>query len=496
MNTICKINPHKEYECAKNIVFSLSETMSEKEKITSLGNSIDNLKTVINVLMEREEARNKKQNPPKKIPSENKKNKKKEDKIESKKLPSKKYPDAEIREKIVKEENLPSCPCCQKQMQESGLFEISEKLEVIPKKYIIERTSKVKYNCGHCHGSMITTPSPLSIVPGSNYGDSLVLDVCLSKYCDLIPIERYCSMAARQGLENLPTQSMIGLTHHAANFFSNVYDRIKLEVLQSQVAFGDETPHNMLEGDKTKNWFLWGFLSKKACYFEVHNTRSGNIAFDFLNNSSTEYFVSDGYAGYKKAIRELKEKYNREITEVYCNSHAYRYFKNAAENWTEEIKPILEDYQKIYDLEEQIKEKNNKKDCEDALTLRRKMLFYFEKIKEKCKLDIENAMPHSAYKKALQYFLNHYQGLIICTGILEVPLDNNLSERNLRSAVIGRKTWYGTHSKRGASTNAILFSIIESCKMNNVNPRNYFPWIKQRIFENQEILTPYEYSIL
>lgn len=72
--------------------------------------------------------------------------------------------------------------------------------------------------------------------------------------------------------------------------------------------------------------------------------------------------------------------------------------------------------------------------------------------------------------------------------------DNNLSERELRSPVVGRKTWYGTHSKRGALTAAVLFSIVQSCKINNVNPRNYFPWVVRRIHVGEEIFTPYEYS--
>jgi transposase len=94
------------------------------------------------------------------------------------------------------------------------------------------------------------------------------------------------------------------------------------------------------------------------------------------------------------------------------------------------------------------------------------------------------------------YFLNHYDGLILCTSDIRVSLDNNHSEREIRSPVVGRKTWYGTHSKRGAETTAVHFSIIGSCKVNNINPRNYYPWVVNKILQGQEILTPYEYSKL
>ena len=93
-------------------------------------------------------------------------------------------------------------------MKESGLFDTSEKLEVIPKKYYIERKMRVKYNCGKCHGGMVNTPSQPSIIPLSNYGDSLIIDSSLSKYCDLIPMDRYAAIAARNGLLDLHPESV------------------------------------------------------------------------------------------------------------------------------------------------------------------------------------------------------------------------------------------------------------------------------------------------
>ena len=67
-------------------------------------------------------------------------------------------------------------------------------------------------------------------------------------------------------------------------------------------------------------------------------------------------------------------------------------------------------------------------------------------------------------------------------------------ERRLRSPVVGRKTWYGTHSKRGAETAAKLFSIVESCKLNGVNPREYIPYMVAVLHQGGEPPTPYEYA--
>lgn len=124
------------------------------------------------------------------------------------------------------------------------------------------------------------------------------------------------------------------------------------------------------------------------------------------------------------------------------------------------------------------------------------MIPLFEKLKDQCERSLPLAMPKSQLAKAINYFLGHYSALTLCTHYVEIPLDNNLAEREFRCHVVGRKTWYGTHSKRGALTAASLFSIIHSCKLNQVNPYNYLPWVVQAIHKGRDILTPHEYSKL
>ena len=439
--------------------------------------------------MEREERRRGKRNPPKLNPK-SKGRKKGQDRGEVKKLPSERYPNLEVRENIIKEDNEPNCPCCNEKMKESGLFDTSEKLEVQPKLYYIVRNKKVKYNCGRCYGAMVNTPSPKSIIPSSNYGDSLIIDVALSKYCDLIPIERFASIAFRDGLINLPPQSLIGLTHHLANYLDPVYQKLRELIMKSLFLRADETPHRMLEGDRTKNWYLWGFFTNQACFFEAHNTRSGDIAKNFLLESSATHLLTDAFPGYSRAIKEIFKENKRKIIEVFCNSHAFRYFKDAGTTWKEEVEFFLSSYDKIYKIEAQKKEEICRSKQKQ---LRLSMLPLFEKMKKKCEEIKKNCMPKSGLELAVNYFLNQYEGLTVCTRIIDIDLDNNHSERVLRSPVIGRKTWLGTHSKRGAKTNAVLFSIVQSCFINGVNPRNYFPWVVQQIQLGKDLLTPYEY---
>ena len=178
----------------------------------------------------------------------------------------------------------------------------------------------------------------------------------------------------------------------------------------------------------------------------------------------------------------------KKILEAFCNAHAFRYFRDASLTWEKETEIFLEIYGQIYDLERGAKNDEEKK------LARKEMLPLFEKIHSLCLETNQDVMPSSGLEKATNYFLNHFDGLTKCINDIDIPLDNNFSERVLRSPVIGRKTWYGTHSKRGARTNAVLFSIVETCKINDINPRKYFSWVVERIHNKEEILTPFEYA--
>ncbi|MBK8201186.1 MAG: hypothetical protein IPK68_02260 [Bdellovibrionales bacterium] len=149
------------------------------------------------------------------------------------KRPSDRYPNIPVRVEIISMDSAPNCDACDKVMSDSGMTEDSEQLTVIPKKYEILQSKRVIYRCS-CHSCLITTPAPPRIIEGSSYSDEMILDVVLSKYCDLIPIERYAAMANRGGLMDLPPQSLIGLTHAFANFVRSVYDLIKAEAMKSR----------------------------------------------------------------------------------------------------------------------------------------------------------------------------------------------------------------------------------------------------------------------
>lgn len=410
-------------------------------------------------------------------------------------LLSERYSELPRIERDVEFQDLPDCRCCGVKLKDSGMTEDSEFITIIPKQYIVVIQKRHKYRCEKCHGDIQTAPNPPRIKAGSSYSDEMMMDVAMSKYCDLIPIGRYARIAERSGATDLPPQSLIETTHHVAEFVRPAYELLKEEVLSERVLHADETPHRMLEGDDTSHWYLWGFSSAKSSFFEAHDTRSGDVASGYLKNSKCEFLVSDVFSGYGRAVREANEVRIElglpKIYNAYCNAHARRKFKEAKERFSEEAQFFIDSYKEIYHLESTIIDKPP----DVALEIRHQMTRYFDQMKTRAIELIPAFSTKSSLGKAMGYFLGNFKELTVFIKNEAVPIDNNPQERLLRNPVIGRKTWYGTHSRRGAETMAILFSLIESCKLNRVNPRQYLKQLVTDLHEGKKPYTPRTLSV-
>jgi hypothetical protein len=118
----------------------------------------------------------------------------------------------------------------------------------------------------------------------------------------------------------------------------------------------------------------------------------------------------------------------------------------------------------------------------------------FAAMRETAEKKVNEYSSKSQLGRAYAYFLENYEGLTVFLSRNDVPIDNNASERALRNHVIGRKTWYGTHSPAGAEVAAVHFTIVESCKMNDVNPRQYYLDMTSRLHRGEDVLTPSDYK--
>ena len=175
---------------------------------------------------------------------------------------------------------------------------------------------------------------------------------------------------------------------------------------------------------------------------------------------------------------------------IYCNAHARRKFKEAVDAFADEASFFSEKYQKIYHLESKTKGLS----AAEILKIRKEMSPYFTAMRDRATANIGSYSSKSSIGKAMGYFLKNYVEFTRFQQNESLPIDNNPQERLMRNPVIGRKTWYGTHSKRGAETAAILFSIVETCKLNKVNPREYLKNLVRDLHAGKTSYTPAQFK--
>jgi transposase len=403
------------------------------------------------------------------------------------------YPQAEVEDQYIDLDPIPPCQCCHRGMIDSGLEEVTEQIQTVPARHKIIRQHRRKYKCPRCYSGLITALLPPRIAPGSSLGDSFIIEAALAKFYYLIPAERYALMVSRNGLPQFPPQLVLGAHHYLAEFLKPVYQLIQMGIQSSRILFADETPHRMLEGSDTKNWYLWGFTAEGQTYFEIHPTRSGDVAIDFLVESTCHFLMSDVYTGYLRALREVnlirRARGLPEILPLFCNSHSRRKFVEALVSYPE-AQFYLDQYEIIYRLEAELK---LLKDPESRRKKRDEMRPYFEAMADQGKQSRIQFSDRSSLVTAINYYLNNYEGLTRFLQDPELPIDNNLSERQLRSPVLGRKTWYGTHSERGVETTEILFTLMQSCKILKIDPRHYLQAVTKTMLNGGPPFTPSQY---
>jgi transposase len=404
------------------------------------------------------------------------------------------YPDAEVENRHIAFDRTPLCQCCDRGMIDSGLTEITEQLHTVPVRHKIIRIIRKKYKCTGCFMGLLTAPMPLRIAPGSSLSNSFIIEAAIAKFYYLIPAERYAGMVSQSGLKDFPPQLILAAQHYMAEFLRPVYVLIRNLVQSSTLLHADETPHNMMEGSKIKGWYLWGFSAPGAYYFEIHPTRSGSVASDFLATSLCIFLMSDVYTGYARALREVNAMRTKvglpHIIALYCNSHSRRRFVEAAINYPEEAQFYIDQYERIYTLDAELK---TLIDHQSQIEKRAEMRPFFESMVNRGRQTRDAYSSKSSIVKAIDYLTNNYDGL---TRFLEnpaLPIDNNAAERQLRSPVIGRKTWYGTHSDRGIETTEILFSIMQTCRLLKIDPRGYLKAVTKSMLSGGTAFTPSQY---
>lgn len=377
--------------------------------------------------------------------------------------------ETEVTEYTLPEDKL-LCPKCNTPLKK--ITDETRETIKLYKRVIRHLEKRAVYVCPKCE-YMVKADLPKLPIEGSIADASALAQVIVDKFANSMPLYRQSQDYERVGL-SLSRQNLSNWILKSSDLLDIVYQGMKKELLSKDILHADETTVQVLKESgkpaKSKS-YMWlyqtGRYETPIVIYEYQPSRSGSIPKNFLANFKG-YLHTDGYAGYQTV---------ENTTLVGCLAHVRRYFNDAYKliEDTEEAKTSntakgLSYCNRLFALDRESKE----------LDVDKRYNFKQEKIKPVfdefltwVKNASLNALPQSKYGKALTYALNQLPNVMHYLELDELDIDNNLAERSIKPFVIGRKNWLFSDSVSGADASARLYSIVQTCILNNVNPYNY-----------------------
>lgn len=367
---------------------------------------------------------------------------------------------------------------------------ISKCYEFVPAKVMVEEHHIGVYS-SKLDEHMIKAPHPRKLLHGSLVSPSLAAAIMNGKYVNAVPLYRLEKEFERYGLA-IPRQNMANwMIRLGEGYLGMLYDYLHQLLYSYHVIQADETPVLVNKDGRpagSKSW-MWvyrsGFMQKdrQIVLYEYQKTRNASHPRNFLKDY-TGICVTDGYQVY-----HTLEKEREDLTIAGCWVHCRRRFDEA-------LKVIPKAHQKesvLYLIMNQIRaiyrEEGKLSDlsAEDRLAQRQLVVkplvdAFFAYLKQ-----IQSKIPQSGKaKEAFTYALNQERYLRVFLEDGDVPMDNNASERAIRGFCIGKKNWEMIDTINGATSSAIIYSIAETAKANNLKPYDYFEYLLTELPKHED----------
>jgi transposase len=372
------------------------------------------------------------------------------------------------------------CPRCSTKLVLIGKETVREELQYIPAQLNIIRYVQLAYGCSDCKKKgnpyIRKAPTPTSLMNHSLASPSTVANVMYHKYVNSIPLYRQEKDWEQMGLALSRATMANWIIRCSQDWLSPVADFLKKELLKRSIVHCDETPVQVLKEQgkepQTKS-YMWLYRSgmdegPPVVLFDYQPSRGGKNAADYLKGFKG-YLHTDGYSGYGKV---------ENVTRCCCWAHVRRYFVDAIpDKKTAESPPsaaeIGRDYcNKLFDIESSLAELPSEKRKKERLRLEKPVLEAFWSW-----LDTVTPLKGSRLGKAVTYALNQKQYMENYLLDGRCSISNNIAENSIRPFVVGRKNWLFSDTPKGADASAIVYSIVETAKANNLNVYTYLNYL-------------------
>jgi transposase len=361
------------------------------------------------------------------------------------------------------------CPCCGELRHKIGQ-ETSWQVEYIPGHFERIEHVRFKYACKTCEQEALNpnitlADKPLQPIEKGMAGPGLLAYVVTSKYADYLPLYRLENIFERNGLEISRATQCIWC-RDVADLLSPLHELMIRRILQSHLLCTDDTIMPMLWPEKTKQARMWVYVGDQHNPYNIFDFTPGrgrDGPMTFLKNFKNT-LLADAYGGYDGVV------VGNDIIRAGCWAHARRRFVDAEKTHPVIAQEAVKMIRGLFAVEDEAKAMGDA----DRLCLRQSRTQpILLGLREKLWTWKEQLLPKHPMAEAVNYALNQWKELNVFASDGAVPIDNNISEREMKRVVLNRKNSLFVGNERGGKTAAILSSITSTCRRHAIDPQRY-----------------------
>ena len=390
-----------------------------------------------------------------------------------------------------------SCPCCGGTKLSKIGEDITETLDVVPRQWFVTEHVREKFSCRSCE-KITQPPAPFHAIARGFAGPSLLAMILVDKYANHQPLNRQSEQYEREGIE-LPLSTMADHVGACAAVLMPLYELIKAHVFAAERIHGDDTTVPVLAKVKTRTGRLWTYVrddrpfggpDPPAAVFFYSPDRAGIHPEQHLAGYS-DILQADAYAGFNAVYKP--ERPGGSITEAACWAHGRRKFfeladiaSTARSGKQTAISPMaLEAVQKIDAIFMAERSINGLLPAERLAVRREDIAPLVRELIDWMTRERARLSRHNEVAKAFDYMLKRTDAFTRFLDDGRICLSNNAAERALRGIALGRKAWLFAGSDRGGQRAAVMFTLIQTAKLNDVDPQAWLADVLARIADHK-----------
>ncbi len=377
------------------------------------------------------------------------------------------------------------CPCCGGQLRKLG-EDITETLELVPATWKVIQHVREKFSCRKCE-AITQPPAPNHPIARGRAGPQLLAHVLFSKYRAHLPLNRQSDIYEKEGI-NLDVSTLADWVGACAATLEPLVKEIERHVLAAERIHADDTTVPVLAKAKCTTGRLWAYVrddapfggsAAPAALFYYAPTRGGEHPEKHLATYSG-LMQADAYSGYNRLY--TKGRKPGEIIEAACWAHGRRKFFELAE--LQKAPVAIEAVRRIDELFA-IEREINGRPPDERRTVRQERSKPLVAALETWLRDERKKLSAKApVAKAIDYSLKRWPAFTRFLDDGRICLSNNAAERAVRGIAVGRKNWTFCGSDSGGHRAAAMYTLIETCKLNDVDARAWLADVLARIADH------------